>query len=81
MALLSINLAILNLFPIPILDGGHLLFFFIEIITGKEINIKWREMAKQIGFVLLVILMLFVFIIDIERLNLSFDNINKIFSR
>ncbi|HBH88229.1 MAG TPA: RIP metalloprotease RseP [Syntrophaceae bacterium] len=81
MALLSINLAILNLFPIPILDGGHLLFFFIEIITGKEINIKWREMAQQIGFVLLVILMLFVFIIDIERLNLSFDNINKIFSR
>jgi regulator of sigma E protease len=78
---LSINLAILNLFPIPILDGGHLLFFFIEIITGKEINIKWREMAQQIGFVLLVILMLFVFIIDIERLNLSFDNINKIFSR
>jgi len=81
MALLSINLAILNLFPIPILDGGHLLFFFIEIITGKEINIKWRETAQQIGFVILVILMVFVFIMDIERLNLSFDNINKIFSR
>jgi regulator of sigma E protease len=81
MALLSINLAILNLFPIPILDGGHLLFFFIEIITGKEINIKWRERAQQIGFVLLIMLMLFVFIIDIERLNLSFENINKIFSR
>ena len=81
MALLSINLAILNLFPIPILDGGHLLFFFIEIITGKEINIKWRETAQQIGFVILVILMVFVFIMDIERLNLSFENINKIFSR
>ena len=81
MALLSINLAILNLFPIPILDGGHLLFFFIEIITGKEINIKWRETAQQIGFVILIILMVFVFIMDIERLNLSFENINKIFSR
>jgi regulator of sigma E protease len=81
MALLSINLAILNLFPIPILDGGHLLFFFIEIITGKEINIKWRETAQQIGFVILVILMVFVFIMDIERLNLSFERINKIFSR
>jgi len=78
MALLSINLAILNLFPIPILDGGHLLFYLIEIITGKEINIKWREMAQQIGFVLLIILMIFVFIMDIERLNISFD---KIFSR
>jgi len=81
MALLSINLAILNLFPIPLLDGGHLLFFLIEIITGKEINIKWRETAQQIGFVLLVILMIFVFIMDIERLNISFENINKMFSR
>jgi regulator of sigma E protease len=81
MALLSINLAILNLFPIPILDGGHLLFFFIEIITGKEINIKWRETAQQVGFVILIVLMVFVFIMDIERLNLSFESINKIFSR
>jgi regulator of sigma E protease len=82
MALLSINLAILNLFPIPILDGGHLLFYLIEAITGREINIKWREMAQQIGFVILIILMIFVFIMDIERLNLNFlDDINKIFNR
>ncbi len=81
MALLSINLAILNLFPIPILDGGHLLFYLIEVITGKEINIKWREKAQQIGFVLLIILMIFIFIMDIERLNINFDNItDKIFS-
>lgn len=80
MALLSINLAILNLFPIPILDGGHLLFYLIEAITGREINIKWREMAQQVGFVLLIILMIFVFIMDIERLNL-FNDINKLFSR
>jgi membrane-associated protease RseP (regulator of RpoE activity) len=44
-------------------------------------NIKWRETAQQIGFVILVILMVFVFIMDIERLNLSFESINKIFSR
>ena len=69
MALLSINLAVLNLLPIPVLDGGHLLFYLIELITGKEMNIKWREMAQQIGFVLLMILMIFVFILDIERLN------------
>jgi regulator of sigma E protease len=80
MALLSINLAILNLFPIPILDGGHLLFYLIEIVTGKEVNIRWREMAQQIGFVILILLMIFVFIMDIERLNL-FDDLNKVFSR
>jgi regulator of sigma E protease len=82
MALLSINLAILNLFPIPILDGGHLLFYLIEAITGREINIKWREMAQQIGFIILIILMIFVFIMDIERLNINFsDYINKILNR
>jgi len=82
MALLSINLAILNLFPIPILDGGHLMFYLIEAITGREINVKWREMAQQVGFVILIILMIFVFIMDIERLNINFlDDINKIFNR
>jgi len=82
MALLSINLAVLNLLPIPVLDGGHLLFYLIEMVTGKEVNIKWREMSQQIGFVLLVLLMIFVFIMDIERLNLKlFDDFNKIFSR
>jgi len=82
MALLSINLAVLNLLPIPILDGGHLFFYLIEIITGKELNIKWREMAQQIGFVLLVLLMVFVFIMDIERLNPTmFEDFNKIFSK
>lgn len=82
MALLSINLAVLNLLPIPILDGGHLLFYFIEIVTGKEVNVKWREMAQQIGFVLLIILMIFVFIMDIERLNIkAFDDFHKAFTR
>jgi regulator of sigma E protease len=82
MALLSINLAVLNLLPIPILDGGHLFFYLIEMISGKEINIRWREMAQQIGFVLLVMLMLFVFIMDIERLNPKmFEDVNRFFSR
>ncbi len=72
MALLSINLAVLNLLPIPILDGGHLFFYLIEAVTGKEINIKWRERAQQVGFVLLILLMLFVIIMDLERLNIPF---------
>jgi regulator of sigma E protease len=74
MALLSINLAILNLLPIPVLDGGHLLFFGIEMLTGREVGIRWREMAQQAGFVLLILLMVFVFMMDIERLNIRFIN-------
>jgi regulator of sigma E protease len=74
MALLSINLAILNILPIPVLDGGHLLFFGIEMVTGREVNVRWRETAQQVGFVLLILLMIFVFTMDIERLNLKFIN-------
>jgi len=68
MALLSINLGIINLLPIPVLDGGHLLFFIIELISRREVNVKWREMAQQIGFVLLVMLMVLVFYNDIVRI-------------
>ena len=68
LALLSINLGILNLLPIPILDGGHLLFFFIEAVMGKPLSIKKREMAQQVGLFLLIALMAFVFYNDIYRL-------------
>jgi regulator of sigma E protease len=81
MALLSINLAILNLLPIPVLDGGHLLFYLIEIVKGSEVNLKWREMANQVGFVLLIILMIFVFMLDIDRLNIkAIDEFTKFFT-
>jgi regulator of sigma E protease len=68
MAILSINLGVLNLLPIPVLDGGHLFFTLIEVVTGREVNIKWREMAQQVGFFLLILLMLFVFYNDIMRI-------------
>jgi regulator of sigma E protease len=68
LALLSINLGVLNLLPIPILDGGHLLFFFIEAVMGKPLSIKKREMAQQVGLFLLIVLMAFVFYNDIYRL-------------
>lgn len=71
MALLSINLAILNLLPIPVLDGGHLLFFLVEMVRGKEISVKWRERAQQVGLALIIMLMVFVLFLDIERLNLD----------
>jgi regulator of sigma E protease len=80
MAILSINLGVINLFPIPVLDGGHIFFYLIEIVTRKEISVKVREISQQIGFVILLMLMLFVIFIDIERLNFKVVNdIMKIF--
>ncbi|SNB46389.1 RIP metalloprotease RseP [Geobacter sp. DSM 9736] len=67
MALLSVNLGILNLLPVPILDGGHLFFFFIELVTGRPVSQKTREVAQQVGLVLLVGLMLLAFYNDIAR--------------
>ena len=74
MAILSINLGVINLFPIPVLDGGHIFFYLIEIVTRREINVKVKEISQQIGFVLLLMLMLFVIMIDIERLNIKVVN-------
>jgi len=67
MALLSINLGVLNLLPIPILDGGHLFFFFYEMIFRRPVRIKTREVAQQIGLILLVSLMFFATFNDINR--------------
>ncbi|HQL00751.1 MAG TPA: site-2 protease family protein, partial [Smithellaceae bacterium] len=80
MAVLSINLGVINLFPIPVLDGGHILFYLIEMVTRKQIPVKVREFATQIGFVALLMLMLFVIMIDIERLNIKpINDVLKIF--
>ncbi|MBW2196818.1 MAG: RIP metalloprotease RseP [Deltaproteobacteria bacterium] len=70
-ALISINLAILNFLPIPVLDGGHLLFFFVEAVTGRPVSIKIREIAQQAGIFVLILLMIFVFYNDIARVFLS----------
>ncbi len=67
-ALLSVNLGIINLFPIPVLDGGHLVFFGIEAVTGKQVGEKLREKMIQFGAALLVALMVFVFYNDIIRI-------------
>lgn len=70
-ALISINLAILNFLPIPVLDGGHLLFFFIEAAIGRPVSIKMREIAQQIGIFILILLMIYVFYNDIARIFFS----------
>jgi regulator of sigma E protease len=67
MALLSINLGLLNLLPVPILDGGHLVFTAWEMVFRKPVGQKTREIAQQVGLVLLVGLMVLAFYNDIAR--------------
>lgn len=67
MALLSINLGVLNLLPIPILDGGHLTFFTIEAIIRRPLSHRFKEISQQVGLFLLISLMVFAFWNDINR--------------
>jgi len=67
MAVISINLGILNLLPIPILDGGHLLFFLVEAVMRRPLDMRHREIAQQVGLVILIALMAFAFYNDILR--------------
>ncbi len=65
--LLSMALALMNLLPIPALDGGHALFLIIEMIKGKPLSDKFLERAQLVGFVILITLMVFVFGNDIVK--------------
>jgi regulator of sigma E protease len=65
-AAISIQLAILNLLPIPVLDGGHLLFYGIEAILRRPVKTRTREAAQQIGIFVLLLMMIFVFYNDIR---------------
>ena len=67
MAIISINLGILNLFPIPILDGGLIVFLLIELIIGKPLSIKKQELAQKVGLFLLILLMVVVLYNDVTR--------------
>ncbi len=73
-ALLSVNLGILNLLPIPVLDGGHLLFFFIELVIGRPVNQKVRERAQQVGLFILIFLMILVIYNDLTRITINWFN-------
>lgn len=68
-AFISVNLAVLNLLPVPILDGGHLLFFLIEAVRGRPLSLRKREAAQQLGFLLLLLLMIFALYNDLARLD------------
>ncbi len=67
-ASLSINLGVINLLPIPVLDGGHLLFFGFEGVMGRPVSMRKREVAQQVGLFVLILLIIFVFYNDISRI-------------
>ena len=69
MALLSVNLGLINLFPIPVLDGGHVVFYLLEIVSGRELNEKVKEGLFKVGLALLLALMIFATWNDIVHLT------------
>lgn len=68
MALFSVNLAVLNMLPVPVLDGGHVVFLFLEFIRRKPLTVEQRAKISQVGFILLILLMVFVTFNDSLRL-------------
>jgi regulator of sigma E protease len=68
-AVISVNLAVLNLLPVPMLDGGHLFFFVIEAVLGRPLSLRKREWAQQVGLVLLMLLMVYALYNDLVRID------------
>ena len=67
--MLSINLGLINLFPIPVLDGGHLVMLFIELVRGKPLNERSQEIAFRFGLALVLSLMVFATVQDLSRFD------------
>lgn len=67
MAVLSLNLGVINLLPIPMLDGGHMLFYMVEAVTGKPVGEKGQNIAYKIGLGVLIFVMLFTLWNDLMR--------------
>jgi regulator of sigma E protease len=68
LALISISLGVLNLLPIPLLDGGHLLYYAIEIVKGGPVSERVMELGQRVGLALLLVMMAFAFYNDLNRL-------------
>jgi regulator of sigma E protease len=75
-AYISLSLAIINLLPIPILDGGHIIFSLIEVVIRRKISQKWIENAQKVGLALLIAIMVFAFYNDFDR----FFGLSKFFN-
>jgi len=80
MAFISIQLGILNLLPVPILDGGHLFFYFFEFVFRRPLSMRAREILQQVGLALIVLLMIFAFYNDFVKFQL-FDSLFGWFGR
>ncbi len=68
MALLSVSLAVLNLLPIPVLDGGHLVFLGVEAVRGRALSLQQRMRLTQVGLVIVVAIMVWALANDVLRL-------------
>jgi regulator of sigma E protease len=68
LALISISLGVLNLLPIPVLDGGHLLYHMVEVIKRGPLSPRVAELGQRVGLAILMVLMAFAFYNDISRL-------------
>ena len=68
LALISISLGVLNLLPIPLLDGGHLMYYTVEIIKGSPVSERTMELGQRVGLALLLVMMAFAFYNDFNRL-------------
>jgi len=68
LALISISLGVLNLLPIPLLDGGHLMYYAIEIVKGSPVSERAMELGQRVGLALLIVMMAFAFYNDLNRL-------------
>lgn len=71
MAIISINLFLLNLLPVPVLDGGHLLFYFIEVLKGSPVSLGTRLVGQQLGLVVILSLVAYTIFNDLSRLVFS----------
>jgi regulator of sigma E protease len=69
LALISVNLGIINLFPLPMLDGGHLMYYLVEMVTGKPVSEEVQEIGFRFGAVILFSLMSIAIYNDIMRIT------------
>ena len=68
LAMISVSLGVLNLLPVPMLDGGHLFYYLIEMIKGSPVSEKFEELGQQVGLAILLMLMGLAIFNDIQRL-------------
>jgi len=68
LALMSVSLGVLNLLPLPILDGGHLMYYLWEALSGKPVSQPWTERLQKLGLVVLLMMMSVAIVNDVTRL-------------